>query len=68
MNRFLPVQGRRCATAGLMLVIVIVIFGTGPFWITTAALILATIFTAVLWKAPEPRVQEIEPQKNLKDL
>ncbi len=67
MNRYLPVQGRRLATAGLMLVAILAICGTGPLWITAATLILATIFTAVLWKTPAPNVQKIESQKTLKD-
>jgi hypothetical protein len=58
MNRYLPVQGRRCASAGLMLVAAIAIVGTGPLWITTAALILITIFTAVLWKTPSTATEK----------
>ncbi len=50
MNRYLPVQGRRCATAGMVLVTVMAICGTSPFWIGTAALILAAILTAMFWK------------------
>jgi hypothetical protein len=67
MNRYLPVQGRRLACAGLALVSVIAIFGTGPLWIMAAVLALTTILTAVLWKVPEPRLQKIESRKFLKN-
>ena len=58
---------KRWATVGLMVVAIIAIFGKGPIWIGVAALMLATICLAMLWKAPKPCPQE-EAAKQLENL